>query len=154
MNLISASVFCSPQFYRYWIEQVDAINDFEGTKPIIVVGTHADKLSKKERETLTKEMELQYPVPTQKANRSQIQGHFAVSLEKGGSGQYELKCKLLDLALSHEKIGVGNVQVPKSFSCLQDKLQIRKQKSPYIHWKKYEELAEKIGNYQRFTVAY
>ncbi len=111
-------------------------------------------LSKKHRKALTQEMELLYPIPTQKANRSQIEGHFAVSLEKGGSGQFELKSKLIDLALSHKKIGVGNVRVPKGFANLQDALQIQKQKSPYLYWKNYEEIAETKGNYQLFTVCY
>ncbi len=137
---------------RYWIEQVDAINDIAGTKPIFIVGTHVDKLTKKEREALTKEIEQLYPVPTQKkVNRSQIQGHFTVDLsEKGGAGQFELKNKLYQLALSHDKIGVGRVHVPRSFVVLQNELQELRQKHPYLYWQNYAEIAEDFGTYYAF----
>ncbi len=122
------------------------MNDFEGTKPIIVVGTHADKLSKNDRKTLIAEMEQLYPFPTHQTNRTQIYGHFAVSLNgKGGMGQSEIKTKLLELALSHPKIGIGNVSVPRSFVMLQRELQELKATTPYLYWQKYSEIAESIG---------
>lgn len=112
------------------------------------MGTHADKLPKRDRKPLAKEMEQLYPAPTnQKVNRSQIYGHFTVVLsEKGGAGQFELKNKLLDIALSHPKIGVGNVSVPTSFVMMQNELQGLKEKSPYLYWQKYAEIAEGVGN--------
>ncbi len=112
------------------------------------MGTHADKLSKNDRKALAKEMEQLYPAPkNQKVNRSQIYGHFAVVLsEKGGAGQSELKNKLLDIALSHPKIGVGNVSVPTSFVMMQNELQRLKEKVPYLYWQKFTEIADSVGN--------
>ncbi len=127
---------------------MDATNDLEGTKPIIIVGTHADKLSKKDRQELEATMEQLYPFPSQKANRSQIEGHFSVSLsDKKGIGLSEIRTKLLTLALSHPKIGVGRISVPRSFVMLQTELQELKKTAPYYYWQKYSEVAESIGMY-------
>ena len=57
---------------RYWLDQIGAHNDFEGTKPIVIVGTHADLLKKPAKANLIKEMEELYPTPpSHKQNRSQ-----------------------------------------------------------------------------------
>jgi hypothetical protein len=78
------------------------------------VGTHADLVKKGELANLVKEMETLYPIPT-KSTRSQIQGHFAVTLVGANKTLLmQLKNKLVELALYHPKIGVGHVRVPYS----------------------------------------
>lgn len=126
-------------FFRYWIEQVGALRDTEGSKPIVVVGTHADKVSKEDLERHIAEMKKRYPTPSSWIHTaSQIQGHFTISLHPGGiSGLSELKSRLMDIALNHPKIGVRQVRVPKSFITLQIALRLHKQSSPYYWWRDF-----------------
>lgn len=125
--------------YRYWIDQIGALADKNGTKPIIVVGTHADCISKKEREAVLKDMEQQFPV-----HSNQIHGHFAIGLTSSKTkGLTSLQAKLIDIAQSHPKIGVGRVQVPHKFVILQELL--KADESPYIQWRSYVKLGESKG---------
>lgn len=59
--------------YRYWVEQVGALNDMEGTKPIVIVGTHADQLSRAELSKRMQEIERLYPTISIGAKRSRSQ---------------------------------------------------------------------------------
>lgn len=124
------------------------MSDIEGTKPVIIVGTHADCMSKGERKARTEEMELQFPTPTTWVRtRNQILGHFALSLvpgEKKG-GLHELKARLLEIAHSHPKIAVGKILVPIDLVSVQKELDAIKQKSPYMAWQDYALLGASLG---------
>jgi hypothetical protein len=73
-------------------------------------------------------MQELFPTPLpNRPNRSQIQGHCSVSLLKTDKGSLtELKNKLVEIALYHPKIGVGNVIVPATFVALQKELESQK----------------------------
>lgn len=116
-----------------------ASRDIEGTKPIVIVGTHADRLSKQEQAIKTSEMEQLFPTRTiGTRTRNQIQGHFAISLIPGKEGGLSsLKTKLLEIGLSHPKIGIGSVQVPCEFVTLQKELELIKYKTPFLTWQSY-----------------
>ena len=92
-------------------------------------------------------MEELYPPPSpQKPNRSQIQGHCAVGLAGSDKGALtDLKNKLVDLALNHSKIGVGNVRVPQSVSSLQMEFDTLKKGTAYLSWADYTALCKNIG---------
>lgn len=131
---------------RYWIEQVGASDDLEGTKPILVVGTHADMLSKQDRDRWTNQMELLYPAPAPRTrNRNQVHGHFEISLVNERLGLADLRSKLIDIGLFHPKIGVGQVKVPRGFVMMQREIDIVKEGKPYLWWREYAELATLIG---------
>jgi hypothetical protein len=121
---------------------------------VVIVGTHADLLKKHELTNLCKEMEALYPRPVSgKTNRSQIQGHFSVSLLPVGKGSLEeLSNKIVDIALNHPKIGVGNVLVPKSVELLQIELEKLKNSSPYLKWQDYSDVCNKFGNIMTKTI--
>ena len=65
--------------HRYWIEQIGANNDFDGSKPILIVGTHADQLTKHEQAERSAQMQQKYPMSTSQRTR-QIHGHYVVSI--------------------------------------------------------------------------
>jgi hypothetical protein len=111
----------------------------------MVVGTHADLLGKSERERMLKNMDTLYPtISPQKRHRNQVHGHFVVSLtDKGGLA--ELRDKLMDLVLSHPRVGVGQVQVPRSFVLMQRELEDVRLKTPYLRWSEYCALAATMG---------
>jgi len=67
--------------YRYWIEQVGSETDLEKSRPIIIVGTHADQLDKKSFETVSRQMQETYPVTA--THNNQIYGHFALNATSG-----------------------------------------------------------------------
>ncbi len=113
----------------------------------MIIGTHADLLTSEDRRTTINEMDALYS-PQNKLNKNQFQGHFAVNLaEKRGSGQSELKSKLLDIGLNHPKIGIGSVKVPRSFIMLRQELDELKKDRPYIYWGEYMDVAGSIGIY-------
>lgn len=127
---------------RYWIEQIGGATELEGTKPVLAVGTHADLISRPDRDKIMMAMEANYP--TGKRNRYQVQGHFAISLQTE-RGISDLKAKLLEIALNHPKIGIGKVQVPRTFVMMQKELEERKEESPYLRWAEYVSLGASIG---------
>jgi hypothetical protein len=109
------------------------------------VGTHADLVKKGELANLVKEMETLYPIPT-KSTRSQIQGHFAVTLSGGNKTKLmQLKDKLVELALNHPKIGVGQVRVPCIIGTIQQELEKLKKNTPYLVWSDYTTLCKQLG---------
>ena len=67
----------------------------------------------------------------------------------------ELREKLIDIALHHPKIGIGQVLVPRTFSLLQHELLKIKEKS-YLRWLDYVALAESIDIHiqQKLTKVY
>lgn len=56
-----------------------------------------------------------------------------------------MRQKLVDLALNHPKIGIGQVKVPKHFVMLQAEMAERKADTPYLKWNQYLEAAEALG---------
>lgn len=112
-----------------------------------MVGTHADLLGRKVRARIDKEMQELYPTPTSfTSTRNQIQGHFSIGLSKGDKGGFaQLKEKLLDLALNHPRIGVGQVQVPAPLVLALKELKQIKSKEPYINWAKFSSIASSLG---------
>lgn len=140
--------YCLFLVYRYWLEQIGSYEDLTKTKPVIIVGTHADLLSKQDRARIDTEMQLLYPTPalSSSLNRYQIQGHFSIGLsegEKGGLSQ--LKKELINLALSHPKIGVGKVMVPKSFDMISYTLEKMSKEHPFIKWSVFSALGSELG---------
>eukprot|EP00026_Physarum_polycephalum_P000182 Phypoly_transcript_00182.p1 GENE.Phypoly_transcript_00182~~Phypoly_transcript_00182.p1 ORF type:complete len:2033 (+),score=208.26 Phypoly_transcript_00182:30-6101(+) len=122
---------------KYWIDQIG--DDAEFSKPILIVGTHADLLSKEERTKVIREMDALYPTPPpNKAHCTKIQGHCAVSLLPSDKGSLvELTNKLVDLALDHPKIGVRHVKVPKWIELLQTELEEIRAGKQYLWWSDY-----------------
>lgn len=47
---------------------------------------------------------------------------------------------LVDLALNHPKIGIGQVKVPQSFSLMQQVLEAQQSKVPYMKWCEYNDM--------------
>jgi hypothetical protein len=94
---------------------------------------------------MNKNMDTLYPTTSpQKRHRNQVHGHFTVSLtDKGGLA--ELRDKLMDLVLSHPRVGVGQVLVPRSFVLMQRELEDVKHKTPYLRWSEYCALAATLG---------
>lgn len=127
---------------RYWMEQIGASSDLEGVKPIVVVGTHADKLDSEARSRIHSEMEALYPVSTpQRKNRHQIQAHFCVSLAQRNTADFlSLQSKLVDISLNHNKIGIGSAQVPRNVLVIQQACEELKQRK-YIPWSEYVSMA-------------
>ena len=104
---------------------------------------------------MLKEMEETHPstAPT-KPNRSQIQGHFAISLAGSDKAALnELKNKLIDLALNHPKIGMGHVRVPESISSLLNEFNTLKKQVAYLRWADYRALYEKLGMVLTLTLS-
>lgn len=133
---------------RYWIDQIGAVSDTEGTKPIVVVGTHADFLSKPELATKVAEMNRMFPTPTTwERTENQIMGHYAISLAPGEkkNGLSELKARLIDIAFCHPKIGIGKVEVPRDFVVLQNELESINALTPYLYWQEYVALGATIS---------
>lgn len=61
------------------MQQIASIIDLPGNSmPILVVGTHADKLSKAEQQAVLAKMAHLYPVS--RNPNTGIQGHYAISL--------------------------------------------------------------------------
>lgn len=81
MPLYSRNLFVHG-LLRYWIEQVESQNDFSGARPIVIVGTHADKLSKQEQVTISNKVEKLYPIACTRPFK-QIHGHFVLQLTPG-----------------------------------------------------------------------
>jgi hypothetical protein len=52
---------------------------------------------------------------------------------------------MLDLALNHPRIGIGQAYVPRSFSMLQAELEEHKLQTPHLKWNEYAALASTIG---------
>ncbi len=146
MYLFAAVVRVILFFNRYWIEQVDALHDYNKTKPTVIVGTHVDKVSRGDRKSFASEMESKYSPSPQNINH-QLHGHFFVNLsEKGGVGQIELKSKLIEVALHLPQIGIANVKVPQNFVSLSKEITTLKCKGrPYIFWQEYLEIAKRFG---------
>ena len=73
------------------MQQINSIVDVSGNSmPVLVVGTHADKLSKTAQEELLNKMSRLYPVVRSGANG--VQGHYGVSFSsKSDPGLLELK---------------------------------------------------------------
>lgn len=124
------------------MEQVGSSNNSEGLKPIVIVGTHADLLSKEQRDTVMEEVEKLFPSQTSKIQaRSQICGHFTITLAPGKLESLPtLKAALLEIALSHPKIGVGKVQVPQALVILQKEIDAIKHNTPFLLWENYVNL--------------
>ena len=63
---------------RHWMHQIQSIVDTPGASmPILLVGTHADKLTTAEQEQVITKITRLYPVSNKTTG---VQGHFAVSL--------------------------------------------------------------------------
>lgn len=131
-------------YFRYWIEQIGATSDIKGTKPIIVVGTHADCLPK--HIYLQKIAEIEQAFGRFKKNRYQVQGHFAVNLLTGNKkrGLLELKEKLIEIATTHSTI--QSIQVPRDFVILQKKLNNINKLQHCLRWQDYVILGQTLGN--------
>jgi len=61
----------------------------------------------------------------------------------------ELQDKLMDIALNHPTIGIGQVKVPRIFDTMLSEL--RKIKEPYLRWDKYKALFSGIHKMQYNT---
>lgn len=136
--------------FRYWLEQIKAIDDPEATKPILIVGTHADCLDASTKNNVNQEMSKLYPLiaDLKKYNKTQIYGHFAISLAKGDKdvSVSSLISKLLEIALLHPRIGVGRLTVPYSFVKLKKKLEeIKQRNTQYLPWGEYLNMIASIG---------
>ncbi len=59
------------------------------------------------------------------------------SKAKNKQGIATLKAKLIEVALSHPKIGIGKVTVPGDFMVILQEMEKIKVSSPYITWKDY-----------------
>ena len=77
----SSSLFKTETISRYWTEQVAALQDFEGCKPMLIVGTHADKLTKQELRLKTSDVQKMYSASSVYCN--QLHGHFVLSMTPG-----------------------------------------------------------------------
>jgi hypothetical protein len=55
------------------------MNDLDKSKPILIVGTHADKVPKQERAKLSAQVQQMFPTN----NRLQVHGHFTLSITAG-----------------------------------------------------------------------
>jgi hypothetical protein len=75
---------------------------------------------------------------------NQIVGHIAVSLSSNKALQ-EVKQVLKDLALSHPKIGIGRVKVPKNMMIVQDIITEKRRAEPYLMWHDYVALCSALG---------
>ena len=147
---------------RYWIEQIGSTNDTERTKPILIVGTHKDRLTKEECVQISSQVQQMYPVSSSTNTRHQIHGHFKLNIISGmklinpssqptiftliffaGETQ-ELRERLVDLALNHPKIGIGRVLVPQALQSIMLKLQQVKGEL-YMNWTKYSALFTPVG---------
>lgn len=84
-SLTLFSLYCATVniICRYWLDQVGTKNNLAGSKPVIIVGTHADKLSKQEQATISAEVQRLYPISTPQHRRQQIHGHFVISVSQG-----------------------------------------------------------------------
>ena len=76
-----SSFFNTETILRYWTEQVAALPDFEGCKPMMIVGTHADKLNKHELRLKITDVQKMYS--TSSAYCNQLHGHFVLSMTPG-----------------------------------------------------------------------
>ena len=125
--------------HRYCIEQIET-DSCDETKPILIVGTHSDLFSPQERTKLIREME-KTRLPT-----NQILGHLPVNLLSRGKSFNALKKKLIEVATSHPRIGVGKVVVPQSLLMMQRELEEKRESNTrYLRWGEYVALASSIG---------
>lgn len=63
--------------YSHWMQQINSIVDNPGNSmPILIVGTHADKLTPHEQEVVLQKIVKVYPVSLKPTG---VQGHFCVS---------------------------------------------------------------------------
>lgn len=69
--------------YKYWIEQVESLEDVQRTTPILIVGTHADQLHKQDRAKLTEDIQQKFPISTSPLDHTQVCGHFSLSITSG-----------------------------------------------------------------------
>ena len=121
-----------------------------GSKPIIIVGTHSELLSKSDRQGWQADVEKQFPSPI--ANKFQIQGVFTVGLKKQ-DGISELKAKVVEVALQHPKIGLGKVSINQTFTLMQAKIKEQKSFTPYLWWQDYLTMASNLGTVCESAVA-
>jgi len=130
----------------------------------VIVGTHADKLKKtQDCVKVSEEVLRKYPIYNSPHARNQVHGHYTLSITSGIlleiiffifismelSGDIQgLRDKLVEVAATHPKIGIGKVEVPRSFAMLQHELQERRHKGKqYLSWNSYAQTAESIGIY-------
>ena len=67
---------------RYWLEQVGS-NDIEKSKPILIVGTHSDQLSKQEYLKRSDDVRRMYPIFSYPQHCIQIHGHYSLNITSG-----------------------------------------------------------------------
>ena len=65
------------------MEQIGSIDDTERSKPILIVGTHADLLTKQERLQRSEQVQLMYPVSKSYGSRQEVHGHFTLNVIAG-----------------------------------------------------------------------
>lgn len=60
-------------------------------------------------------------------------------------GLHMLKDKIKEIAITHPKLGIGNVVVPSFLVLLKEKLGEIQQEKKYMSWQDYKELCQSIG---------
>lgn len=103
---------------RYWIQQIQAIKGQQSSKPIFVVATHADKVTKGSDQRHV----LDNIVKKYSMNSQPIKGPFVVSLATN-LGVEELKQEIVQTALEDKHIGIKNLTVPAQLLEIQKQLQ-------------------------------
>jgi len=132
---------------RHWIQQIQAVMG-NNDQPILVVGTHADKiLSKKE----PPQQQMQEVITRLGlVNQQEIKGFFPVSLSSG-LGLEEFKKSLVTLAMTHPQIGIMKAKIPYPLMSMQKYIQSvvhqnkekgmqnigQEKTTTYIDWKEY-----------------
>lgn len=123
--------------------------------PIVLVGTHIDRMSDHEIKIKKKQMDRQYPSrKTWDMNtpKNQVQGHFAVGLTPFWQrGLSELKAELLEIAISHPRIGIGKVKVPLNFKTLQTEVERRKSSNSYLKWQEFVNLGTTLRMFTSYS---
>ena len=88
-------------FFRHWIQQIRAIIDDGNSKPILIVGTHADQLPKKE-DPIEK---LQNMVQVLCLGRNELKGCFSVSMSSGmGTLKAQTSNSFLKIITQHHTV--------------------------------------------------
>eukprot|EP00026_Physarum_polycephalum_P000536 Phypoly_transcript_00537.p1 GENE.Phypoly_transcript_00537~~Phypoly_transcript_00537.p1 ORF type:complete len:1451 (+),score=177.67 Phypoly_transcript_00537:50-4354(+) len=128
---------------QHWMQQIQSVVDMQGASmPILIVGTHADKLTSAQQEEVMNKIARLYPVSNKTTG---VQGHYAVSLSsKSGHGLQELKEALITIAREHPKLGIGQVQVPSFLMLIKEKLDQLKSEKKYLSWSEYKEICQEV----------
>lgn len=129
-------------FIIYWLEQIQAILG-EKNKPILIVGTHADKAQKDPNIIMQSFTSQLNKNPVLAPGGNEVIKSFCVSMATG-LGLNDLKSCLVDVALTHPRIGIHKVKATTPLVALQHHVQYlvtsfnRVHDNP-IHYMEWEE---------------